>query len=175
VRRLNLAHQICHFHVLCWLRRALRDLRKQLDQEHHPLVDQVWQIMKACPPDGSRRLYALWRGIEARRSRDHKTSVLYRLRLLILRLHDNWQKYTWDQHDAAVPSTNNGTERSIGKWRLRSHSTWGFKSWADWKAPFCCAGARAPEPESRPARRLCSGFRPNSPTRKVTLRIFSLI
>jgi hypothetical protein len=101
-RRLNLAHQVCHFHVLRWLWRALRDLHKQLEEEHHPLVDQVWQIMKARPPDGRTRLYALWRGIEARRSRDQKTSALYRLRLLILRLHENWEKCTCDQARSEV-------------------------------------------------------------------------
>lgn len=143
-RRLDLGHQVCYFHILRWLRQALRDLRKQLAfkkrmhkqpdprvalaNEHHPLVDQVWQIMKERPPDGRTRLYTLWRGIDARRSRDRQTYALYRLRLLILRLHENWEKYTFDQRDATVPSTNNGTERAIGKWRLRSHRTRGFKS-----------------------------------------------
>ena len=135
-RRLKLAHQVCRFHVLRWLRRALRDLRKQLEEEHHPLLDQVWHLMKARPPDGRMRLYELWRGIEARRTRDEPTSPLYRLRLLILRLHDNWEKYTLDQRRGDVPATNNGTERAIGKWRIRSHSARGFKSWAGLEAAF---------------------------------------
>jgi hypothetical protein len=120
----------------------LRDLRKQLDEEHHPLVDQVWQILKARPPDGRKRLYALWRGIDARRSRDRETSALYRLRLLILRLHDNWEKYTLDQRLAGVPSTNNGTERAAAKWRIRCHSTRGFKSWAGLEGAFLLCGSQ---------------------------------
>ena len=164
-RRLNLAHQVSHFHpstssgqaLLRWLWRALRDLRKQLAfekrmhkqpaprvalaNEHHPLVDQVWQIMKERPPDGRTRLYTLWRGIDARRSRDRQTYALYRLRLLILRFHENWEKYTFDQREARVPSANNGTEREIGKWRLRSHRTRGFKSWAGLEGAFLLCGS----------------------------------
>jgi hypothetical protein len=51
-------------------------------------------------------------------------------------LSENWDKYTCDQAMAVVPPTNNGTERAIGKWRIRSHSTHGFKSWAGLDAAF---------------------------------------
>jgi transposase-like protein len=139
--RLQLPHQVCHFHVLRWVRRALRDLRKQLDDEHHQVVDQVWRIMKERPPDGRTRLFALWKGINVRRARDKKTTALYRLRLLILRLHDNWEKYTLDQRDPGVPATNNATERAIGRWRIRSRSTRGFKSWAGFEAGFLLCGS----------------------------------
>jgi transposase-like protein len=139
--RLQLEHQVCHFHVLRWVWRALRDLRKQLEAEQQGVVDQIWQVMKARPPDGRMRLYDLWQGIPARRQRDQPTSALYRLRLLVLRLHDNWEKYTLDQRDALVPSTNNGTERAIGKWRLRSHSTRGFKSWRGLEGAFLLCGS----------------------------------
>ena len=140
-RRLGLEHQVCHFHVLRWVWKALRDLRKQLAAEHQSMLDQVWEIMKTRPPDGQLRLYELWRGIEVRRSRDQPTSALYRLRLLILKLHENWQKYTLDRRIAAVPATNNATEQAIGKWRIRSRSTRGFKSWAGFEAAFLACGA----------------------------------
>ena len=74
--------------------RTLADLRQQLSDKHHPLVAEVWQLMKDRPPDGGVRLYALWRGIEVRRSRGRRTSALYRLRLLILKRMENWEKYT---------------------------------------------------------------------------------
>ena len=139
--RLNLQHQVCHFHLLRWLWHALEKLRKQLADEHHGLLDEVWRIMKERPPDGRVRLYALWKGILVRRKRDQQTSALYRLRLLILKLQDNWEKYTLDQREAGVPSTNNGTERAIGKWRIRSHSTRGFKSWAGFEGGFLLCGS----------------------------------
>lgn len=40
-----------------------------------------------------------------------------------------------------VPPTNNGTERAIGKWRIRSRSTWEFKSWAGLEAVFLPCGS----------------------------------
>jgi transposase-like protein len=139
-RKLGLEHQVCHFHVLRWVWRALKDLRKQLEDEHHLLIDEVWQIMKTRPPNGRMRLFEIWQGIGVRRTRKNETSALYRLRLLILRLHDNWEKYTLDQRLADVPPTNNATEQAIGKWRIRSRSTRGFKSWAGLEAAFFLCG-----------------------------------
>ena len=138
---LQLEHQVCQFHVLRWVRRALADLRKQLAEEHQPLVEEVWEVLKEHPADGRKRLYALWLGIEVRRSRDRQTSALYRLRLLILRLMENWEKYTLDQSQSDVPYTNNGTEQVIGKWRIRSRSTRGFKSWAGLEGAFLLCGS----------------------------------
>ena len=138
--RLHLSHQVCHFHLLRWLWRALVKLREQLDEEQHALLDEVWQLAKQRPAGARARLFALWQGIEVRRVRDEQTSALYRLRLLILRLHDNWEKYSLDQRRGDVPPTNNATERAIGKWRIRSHSTRGFKSWAGLEAAFLLCG-----------------------------------
>lgn len=134
--QLKLEHQVCHFHVLRWVWRALADLRKQLPDEHHPLIDEVWQIMKDRPAQGRARLFELWRSLPARRTRNQRTSALYRLRLLILRLHEKWERYTLDQRQPDVPATNNATERAIGRWRIRSHATRGFKSRAGLEAAF---------------------------------------
>jgi hypothetical protein len=139
-RRLSLQHQVCHFHLLRWVWKALEALRKQLDEQHQEMVDEVWQIVKERPAEGRLRLFQLWKAMPVRRVRDQKTSALYRLRLLILRLHDNWEKYTLNQRFSQVPSTNNGTERAIGKWRIRSHSTRGFKSWAGLEGAFLTCG-----------------------------------
>jgi transposase-like protein len=140
-QRLQLGHQVCHFHLLRWLWYALEKLRRQLDEAQHELLDEVWRIMKERPPDGRVRLFELWEGVHVRRSRGSSTSALYRLRLLILRLQDNWEKYTLDQRRGDVPATNNGTERAIGKWRIRSRSTRGFKSWAGLESAFLLCGS----------------------------------
>lgn len=139
--RLQLSQQVCHFHLLRWLWRALAKLRQQLDEEQYGLLDEVWHLAKERPAGARTRLFALWQGIEVRRVRDEQTSALYRLRLLILRLHETWPKYTLDQRRGDVPPTNNATERAIGKWRLRSHSTRGFKSWAGLEAAFLVCGS----------------------------------
>lgn len=139
-RRLGVEHQVCHFHLLRWLWRALADLRNQLDPERQALIDEIWQIAKDRPPTGQKRLFELWQALPVRRSRDRATSALYRLRLLILRLSEKWGQYTLDQSIEGVPPTNNGTEQAIGKWRIRSHSTRGFKSWAGLEAAFLLCG-----------------------------------
>jgi transposase-like protein len=136
VERLQRSHQVCHFHLLRWLWHALEKLRQQLDEQHHPILDEVWQMAKTRPAGAQTRLFALWKELSVRRSRDQKTTALYRLRLLLLRLQENWEKYTLDQRRADVPPTNNGTERVIGRWRIRSHSTRGFKSWLGLEAAF---------------------------------------
>jgi len=136
VKAVHCDHQICHFHLLRWLWRALEKLRQELAPEHHPLLDEVWLLGKTRPPGAQARLFALWQGIHSRHKRDEQIAALFRLRLIILRLHDNWKKYTLDQRSIDVPPTNNGSERVIGRWRIRSHSTRGFKSWAGLYAAF---------------------------------------
>jgi hypothetical protein len=98
-----------------------------LFEEHHTLLDEVLQLTKKRPVGAPVRLFAFWKAISVRRTRDEKITVLYRMRLLILRLHDNWDKDTLDQLRVDMPPTNNATERAIGRWRICSHSTRGFK------------------------------------------------
>ena len=55
---------------------------------------------------------------------------LARLQKLLLRLSDNWSSYRLFLEDDDVPATNNATERTIGRWRVRSRSVRGFKTWS---------------------------------------------
>jgi transposase-like protein len=138
--RLELKHQVCHFHLLRWLWHALEKLRPQLGKAHQDLIDEIWQLAKGRPAGAESRLFAIWKELQVRRVKEMKTSALYRLRLLVLRLQENWQKYTLDQAQSGVPPTNNATERAIGRWRVRSHSTRGFKSWDGLEASFLVCG-----------------------------------
>jgi hypothetical protein len=54
---------------------------------------------------------------------------LARLQKLLLRLSDNWRSYRLFLEQGDVPATNNASERAIGRWRIRSRSVRGFKSW----------------------------------------------
>jgi hypothetical protein len=45
-------------------------------------------------------------------------------------LSDNWPYYRHLLEKADVPATNSATERVIGRWRTRSRSVRGFKSWS---------------------------------------------
>jgi hypothetical protein len=126
--------------LLRWLWRALEKLRPQLGKAHQYLIDEIWLIAKERPAGAQSRLFTIWKELQVRRVKETKTSALYRLRLLVLRLQENWQKYTLDQAQSGVPPTNNATERAIGRWRMRSRSTRGFKSWDGLEASFLVCG-----------------------------------
>lgn len=128
--RLGLEHQICRFHYQRWVNRLLSSLQKQLDEVWHDLLDEVRHLLHDLPPDGGRRLYHLYRQLPAPpRVRHQPMSPLSRLQKLLLRLSDNWRSYRRFLQREDVPATNNATERAIGRWRLRSRSVRGFKSW----------------------------------------------
>lgn len=130
-QRLDLDHQICRFHYLRWVNRLLSRLQKQLEHEWDELLDEVRFLLQELPPDGGRRLFQLYRQVKAPpRIYNQPMHPLARLQKLLLRLSDNWRSYRLflEQHD--VPVTNNATERVIGRWRIRSRSVRGFKTWS---------------------------------------------
>jgi hypothetical protein len=126
--------------LLRWLWLALEKLRSQMDEAQQTVIDEIWQIAKERPAGAQMRLFAIWKELQVKRTRQAKTAPLYRLRQLVLKLHENWTKYALDQQQAEVPPTNNATEQAIGKWRIRSHSTRGFKSWSGLEAAFMVCG-----------------------------------
>jgi transposase-like protein len=129
--RLDLEHQICRFHYRRWVNRLLNNLKKQLDEEWHESLDEVRQLLEDLPPDGGQRIFQLYRQVQApRRIRDQPMPTLARLQKLLLRLSDNWSSYRLFLVQDDVPATNNASERTIGRWRIRSRSVRGFKSWS---------------------------------------------
>ena len=88
-------------------------------------------LLEELPPEGGHRLYQLYRQLPTpRRIRNKPMPPLARLQKLLLRLSDNWASYRLFLEDADVPATNNATERAIGRWRIRSRSVRGFKTWS---------------------------------------------
>lgn len=51
-----------------------------------------------------------------------------RLRLWVLRMSENWQQYALFLQEQGVLTTNNVTERAIGRWRMCSRTMRGFTS-----------------------------------------------
>ena len=130
-RRLELDHQICRFHYLRWVNRLLNRLQKQLDDEWADALDEVRQLLEDLPPNGGQRIFQLYRQVQAPpRIRNQPMSPLSRLQKLLLRLSDNWSSYRLFLEQDDVPATNNASERTIGRWRIRSRSVRGFKSWS---------------------------------------------
>jgi transposase-like protein len=129
--QLDLEHQICRFHYLRWVNRLLNTLQKQLDAEWVERLDEVRLLLRELPPDGGQRIYQLYRQVKVPpRIYNQPMSPPARLQKLLLRLSDNWPSYRLFLEQDDVPATNNATERSIGRWRTRSRSVRGFKSWS---------------------------------------------
>jgi hypothetical protein len=138
---LDVDHQVCRFHLRRWVGRSLRSLRTKLGEDKIPLLDQVDQIVADMPADGDRRLFDLWRQIPARSPRaGEQATPLYQLRQLLIRLSEQWHRYRLFAERPDVPTTNNGTERAIGKLKVRSSSVRGYKGEAGIQAAFQLCG-----------------------------------
>jgi hypothetical protein len=123
---LQLGHPVCQFHVRRWVGKALKEI--------HQLIDLL-------PPEGRRTLYALWKQLPGRRSLPSQArSAMEQLRDL-LRLNDHWQIYCTVQSEPEIPWTNNATERSIGKMKMRARTVRGYKSWQGMQAGLMLAGS----------------------------------
>lgn len=127
--KLDVEHQICQFHVRRWVGRTLKELRETVPEEWRQVIDEVKLILSELPPEGSKRLFELWKQIPERRvGQEGPRSPLEQLRNLLIRLSEHWPNYrifTW-QND--VPWTNNATEQVIGRMKVRSRTVRGYKS-----------------------------------------------
>jgi len=128
-QRLNLEHQICQFHVRRWVGRTLRELQNTLTQEWLWVLEEIQELISELPPDGNKRLYALWKQVAVRRGKGtHQLTPIEQLRDLLIRLSENWPCFCTFYTDPAIPWTNNGTEQVIGRMKVRSRTVRGYKS-----------------------------------------------
>lgn len=140
--KLEVEHQVCQFHVRRWVGRALYELRETVPKDWLWVLDEVDGLLEELPLEGSRRLFELWKQIPERQvGQSGERTPLVRLRYLLIRLSEHWEKYrvfTW-QND--VPWTNNGTEHAIGRMKIRSRTVRGYKSWEGMSAAFLLTGS----------------------------------
>ena len=141
---LGLEQQICQFHVRRWVGRTLRELADTIPPEWLGVVEEVGQILADLPRDGDRRLLELWRQIPASRVGrvDQSLSPLERLRLLLVRLAQDWDKYRVFEWDKQVPWTNNTTEQVIGRMKMRARTVRGYKNWPGMHNGLLWSGTR---------------------------------
>jgi transposase-like protein len=127
---LGLEQQICQFHVRRWVGRTLKELIGTAPAEWQGVIDEVGQILRDLPRHGDRRLLELWRQIPASRTdrRNEPLSALERLRLVLVRLAQDWDKYRVFEWDKEVPWTNNITEQVIGRMKMRARTVRGYKN-----------------------------------------------
>lgn len=129
VDQLGAEHQVCQFHVRRWVGRTVRELRETVPKEWLWVLDEVDQLIAELPPEGSKRLFELWKQIPERRTgQEGPRSPLEQLRYLLIRLSEHWSSYrtfTWQE---GVPWTNNASEQSAGRMKVRSRTVRGYKS-----------------------------------------------
>jgi transposase-like protein len=140
--KLGLEHQVCQFHVRRWVGLALRELRQSLPEEWQWVLDEIKHLLSELPPEGSRRLFELWKQIPQRRTgREGELSPLDQLRLLLIRLSEHWNSYRVFDWQTDVPWTNNGTEQAIGRMKMRDRTVRGYKSWQGMEAALFLSGS----------------------------------
>ena len=126
---LELKRQVCRFHALRWMMLALKECETTLGEAWQDTIDEVRRIIHHLPEDGPRLLHFLWKRIvPPKGERTPEGDAMAKLRLLVLKMSENWQQYALFLAESGVPTTNNATERAIGRWRNRSKTTRGFKS-----------------------------------------------
>jgi transposase-like protein len=140
--KLGVEHQVCQFHVRRWVGRTLRELRETVPKDWLWVLEEIKSLLAELPPEGSRRLYELWKQIPERRAgQGQPLSPLSQLRDLLIRLSEHWPSYRVFDWDKDVPWTNNRTEQVIGRIKMRSRTVRGYKSWPGMQAAAMLAGS----------------------------------
>lgn len=142
--KLQLEHQVCQFHVRRWVGRTLHGLKETIPKEWLWVCDEVKTLLDELPPEGSQRLFELWKQVPPQRtSRDDPLEPLDKLRNLLIRLSEHWENYRVFDWDKEVPWTNNTTEQVIGRMKLRSRTVRGYKTKSGLLNGLMVAGSRA--------------------------------
>jgi transposase-like protein len=140
--QLGLEQQVCQFHVRRWVSHALQELQESVAQEWHWVLEEIRRLLAELPPEGSRRLFELWKQVPERRTgQAGARSPLEQLRHLLIRLSEHWDNYRVFDWQLDVPWTNNGTERVIGRMKMRSRTVRGYKSWQGMQAALMLTGS----------------------------------
>ncbi len=126
--KLELGHQVCHFHVRRWVGRACWDLGQRLPEEWRWVIAQIKIIVEDLPPNGGKQLLDLYKQIPGHRKQGQAYTALDELRRLLIRVSESWERYTTFFHDPGIPWTNNRTEQAIGRMKMRARTVRGYKT-----------------------------------------------
>lgn len=128
-QELEVGHQVCQFHVRRWVGKALKILEQELPPEWLYVIPKLQKLIHDLPDNASKVLYELWKQIPGRTTQpDEKRTPLEKLRDLVLRLSQDWERYIEFYHDPGIPWTNNRTEQIIGKLKNRAKRVRDYKS-----------------------------------------------
>jgi hypothetical protein len=142
-KQLNVEHQICQFHVRRWVGRALKELQNRLPQEWLWVLEEIKELIEELPPEGDKRLYALWKQVVIPGGRRiGQSTPLTQLRDLLIRLSEAWEDYCAFYSDPDIPWTNNTTEQVIGRMKMRARTVRGYKTWPGMQTGLMLAGTK---------------------------------
>lgn len=126
---LEVGHQICQFHVRRWVGKALKTLEQELPPEWLHIIPKLRALIDELPRNGGRVLLDFWKEIPGRTTLpDERRTPLEKLRELVLRLSQDWEKYIEFYSDPGIPWTNNRTEQIIGRLKNRAKRVRGYKT-----------------------------------------------
>lgn len=113
VERLGVEHQVCLAHVR-------KNVSVRLDgiKGYDEYKDRIWKLLDELDESGGRRLLEIERHVRG----DPK------LRRLVVELSTKWKSLLCHRRYRSVPSTNNCTERVIGRSKIRYKTVRGYKS-----------------------------------------------
>lgn len=143
VKGVQTEHGACLFHTKRWVGRTLSELAEELDEDWLPTLEDVQTLMDELPSDGGYRLFEAWQQIHEPPPQPGDTATPeHRLRRLLIRLSNHWQRILLHQRRPDVPSTNNCTEQGIGRYKIRVKTMRGVKSALGREAIFYLTHAR---------------------------------
>jgi transposase IS66 family protein len=140
--QLQVGHPVCQFHARRWIGKTLKGLQETVPKDWPWVLGEVQELIEFLPPEGDKRLYALWKQLSVRRAgRGGALSALEQLRDLLLRLSQRWTSFCTFQGEPQVPWTNNATEQAIGRMKMRARTVRGYKSWGGMQTGLLLIGA----------------------------------
>lgn len=98
--KLDVEYQVCQFHMRRWVCRTLYELKETVPKDWLWVLDEVKGLLDELLPEGSLRLFELWKQIPARRvGQSGARSPLEQLRNLLIKLSEHWNNYrVFDWH-----------------------------------------------------------------------------
>ncbi len=113
VEHLGVDHQVCIAHVRKWVWNRLREID---GWDRHK--SRIWLLLTELPREGGRELLDM----------EHRVRRQPKLHRLVVELCEKWRSLTCHQRVRGMPQTNNCTERTIGRSKVRYKTVRGYKS-----------------------------------------------
>jgi transposase-like protein len=142
---LGLSHQLCVAHVRKYVAKRSKSIFEQAAREYANEDEKLGKLkadlkvleglLKELPEDGLERIGMLhrrflWATPPTRKGQKKRASAAYRMRMLTLELWNDWKKIRLhlSRPELHLDGTNNASERSISKSKVRYKTMRGYKS-----------------------------------------------